>query len=253
MVMAAKLGDPQLDALVAAIVARVQPELVLLFGSRARGDAHADSDYDLMVVVPDGEDAESCRKTVTDICRSMSLPADILARTTSEYQRRQNDPGFLDWLIYREGRLLYSSGKVPQGSARSDRVRERQAEGVNLWLAHADDDFRDLMNSAAAADPAWGAICFHAHACIEKLLKAMIVTHGKFPPRTHELAELLQRVDPVIRDDPDIIASCVLLQEVFPKSRYSPNPLPMPDEARRAVDAVRLARERLLKELKRRK
>src|SRR5216117_4172746 len=102
MVMTAQLADSQLEALVAAIVERIQPELVLLFGSRARGESRDDSDYDLMLVVPDSENAESCRKTVDEICRSMRLAADVLARTTSEYQRRQNDPGFLDWLIARE-------------------------------------------------------------------------------------------------------------------------------------------------------
>ena len=110
MVLAAARADPQLDALVAAIVERIQPELVLLFGSRARGDAHADSDYDLMLVVRDGEDAEGSRKTATEISSRLKLSVDILARTTSEYLRRQNDPGFLDWLISREGRLLHGGG-----------------------------------------------------------------------------------------------------------------------------------------------
>ena len=42
--------DPVLGALARAIVERFAPERIVLFGSRARGDHHTDSDYDVMVV-----------------------------------------------------------------------------------------------------------------------------------------------------------------------------------------------------------
>jgi HEPN domain-containing protein/predicted nucleotidyltransferase len=250
MVIAAHSNDPQLDTLVASIVDRVRPELILLFGSRARGEAHEDSDYDLMLVVPDGVDAESSRKTAYDLRSGLKLDVDILARTTSEYLRRQNDPGFLDWLVSREGLLLYSSGKVPQRSSRSDRVREEPADGVHLWIARAESDFQETINSIGSAKPSWDAICFHAHASIEKLLKAIVISQGTFPPRTHKLAALLEMVPRALRDDPQLIAACGFLQSLYPKSRYEPEPMPTPDEARSAFDAARAARERLLKQLK---
>ena len=39
-----------LDQMVQAIVDEVDPDLVILFGSRARGDHREDSDVDLMVI-----------------------------------------------------------------------------------------------------------------------------------------------------------------------------------------------------------
>jgi HEPN domain-containing protein/predicted nucleotidyltransferase len=250
MVIAARITDPELDTLVAAIIERVKPELLLLFGSRARGDAHADSDYDLMLVVRDGEDAESWRKIANEICSSIKAPVDILARTVSEYQRRQNDPGFLDWLVSREGRLLYSSGNVPQASPRSDRIRERPGDGVDLWIARAESDFQETLNSLGSANPSWDAVCFHAHACIEKLLKALIVAGGSYPPRTHWLRTLMSGLPAVIRDDSELVAITVTLDGLYPKSRYVEQPMPTPGEARRAFDAASVARDRLLKELK---
>jgi HEPN domain-containing protein/predicted nucleotidyltransferase len=251
MVLAAAGADPQLDALVAAIVERIQPELVLLFGSRARGDAHADSDYDLMLVVRDGEDAEGSRKTATEISSRLKLSVDILARTTSEYLRRQNDPGFLDWLISREGRLLHDSGKVAQRSPRSDRVREQPADGVNHWIARAEDDYRAARNNINLEDAPWAAICFLSHASVEKLLKAIVVRHGTRPPRTHKLATLLELVPGELREDPLLISACGVLHGVYRKSRYEPEPMPTPEEGRSAFDAARVARDRLLNELKR--
>ena len=49
----AKVSDPLLAEIVRRLVEAYQPERIYLFGSKARGDAGADSDYDLMVVVPD--------------------------------------------------------------------------------------------------------------------------------------------------------------------------------------------------------
>ena len=42
-----------LDRTIARIVETMNPEAVYLFGSRARGDARPDSDYDLLVIVSD--------------------------------------------------------------------------------------------------------------------------------------------------------------------------------------------------------
>ena len=48
--------DAEADKLgkaVARIVQAMEPEAIYLFGFHARGDADVDSDYDLLVIVPD--------------------------------------------------------------------------------------------------------------------------------------------------------------------------------------------------------
>jgi predicted nucleotidyltransferase len=48
------LGEDQiLNSVVERLVTLYRPERIYLFGSVARGDAGPDSDYDLMIVVPD--------------------------------------------------------------------------------------------------------------------------------------------------------------------------------------------------------
>jgi hypothetical protein len=54
-------ADPVLAEIVHRLVAAYEPERIYLFGSRARGDAGSDSDYDLLVVVPDGAPPERRR------------------------------------------------------------------------------------------------------------------------------------------------------------------------------------------------
>lgn len=46
-------SDPVLAEIVRRLVEAYQPERIYLFGSVARGDAGPNSDYDLLVVVPD--------------------------------------------------------------------------------------------------------------------------------------------------------------------------------------------------------
>ncbi len=54
--MAATVRIP--DELLRPVVEVFEPERVILFGSRARGDGTADSDYDLLVVVADDSPPE---------------------------------------------------------------------------------------------------------------------------------------------------------------------------------------------------
>src|SRR6184192_3564195 len=156
------VARPQIERMVDAIREHISPELILLFGSRATGGAREDSDYDLMVVLRDGSDLERQRRDACDALNAIGIGADVLVRSVSDYQRRQADPGFLDWLVSREGVLLYSSGAVPQRSTRPARVREESREGLQMWIERAEEDFRIAVLSMEATDPAPGAICFHA-------------------------------------------------------------------------------------------
>lgn len=245
------VAKPQLERIVDAIRDHISPELILLFGSRAMGGAREGSDYDLMVVLRDGSDLERHRREACDALHAIGIGADVLVRSASDYQRRQADPGFLDWLVSREGVLLYSSGALPQRSAGPARVREKSREGLRAWIERAAEDFRAAELSMAPTDPAPGAICFHAHACAEKLLKALIVARGRHPPRTHALPELLSLLGPSVRADKALITACALLQALYPSARYPEEPLPTLDDARRALDSARLVRDRLLPPLSR--
>lgn len=61
-------------------------------------------------------------------------------------------------------------------------------EKVDEWIRKAEGDFRTALREFAATDEsACDAVCFHAHQCIEKLMKAVLVARDVQPPRTHNL------------------------------------------------------------------
>ncbi len=83
--------------------------LLVLFGSRARGDAPEDSDVDLMLVQDDLQDpaAESVR--LRRVLKGLILPVDLLpvSRTTFDYWR--DTPGNVYFEAATEGRVLYEA------------------------------------------------------------------------------------------------------------------------------------------------
>jgi HEPN domain-containing protein/predicted nucleotidyltransferase len=244
----ADLAEPgtATDVIVGGILERVAPELILLVGSRAWGTPREDSDYDVMLVLGAGA-VEPARQAAHAALRARAIPADVFALSAVDYARQQHDPGLMAYRAAREGRVLYATGVIPQRTPRPAGVREElPTEGLERWLRRSESDLREAENSLATSTPVWDAICFHSHACVEKLLKAVIVRTGTFPPRTHELEELLGMLPPAIRDLPGIAPACVLLMALWPRSRYPELPEPAPDDARQAIAAARSVRHALL-------
>jgi predicted nucleotidyltransferase len=102
--------DPVLAEIVRRLVATYEPERIYLFGSKARGDAGPDSDYDLMVVVPD--DAPPVRRRsrlAYEALRGTGRAADVLVCTRSSFDSRLHVRASLPATIVSEGRLLHAA------------------------------------------------------------------------------------------------------------------------------------------------
>lgn len=89
---------------------RYDPELVLVFGSRARGDALADSDLDLLIVSERFRTlsfTERATAVLTDL--DMSFAVDVLCYTPEEFRRKREELGTVQAAI-EEGLPLYRAG-----------------------------------------------------------------------------------------------------------------------------------------------
>ena len=102
--------DPALAEIVRRLVEAYQPELIYLFGSKARGDAGPDSDYDLLMVVPDDAPAERRRSRLAyQVLRGTGVAADVLVCTHSYFEPRRSLRASLPGTVLREGKLLHGS------------------------------------------------------------------------------------------------------------------------------------------------
>jgi predicted nucleotidyltransferase len=90
------------------LVARLRPHMIWLFGSRARGDGREDSDFDLLVVLPDGlpETAYS-RFAVAEPLIACGLAYDVVPCSWSDFLAERDESGSLVNRATREGRILY--------------------------------------------------------------------------------------------------------------------------------------------------
>ena len=81
--------DPVLAEVVRRLVEAYAPERVYLFGSKAPGDAGPDSDYGLMVIVPDDASAERRRSRLAyEALWGTGAAADVLVWSVREFQAR---------------------------------------------------------------------------------------------------------------------------------------------------------------------
>ncbi|MBM4038019.1 MAG: nucleotidyltransferase domain-containing protein [Planctomycetes bacterium] len=107
---AAQHSDPILSEVLSRLVDAFSPDAVYLFGSRARGGADADSDYDLLVVVPDAAPPERRQARLAyQALRGTGVAADVLVWTRSAFDCRLHLRASLPATVVREGRLLYAA------------------------------------------------------------------------------------------------------------------------------------------------
>jgi uncharacterized protein len=88
------------------IAAELEPEQIILFGSRARGDARADSDYDLLVIA-NGDPHELARRASRAL-RGRRFALDLLAYPRDYINSRLEHSSLLK-RIMREGKVLYEA------------------------------------------------------------------------------------------------------------------------------------------------
>lgn len=90
------------------LVAELKPRSIWLFGSRARGTARPDSDFDLLVVLPDGL-AENCysHEAVARPLVACGLGYDVVPTSWSVYTAEKEEVGSFVHAIVSEGREIY--------------------------------------------------------------------------------------------------------------------------------------------------
>lgn len=103
------MNDALLQEITRRIAERWRPARIVLFGSRARGEARADSDVDLFVEM---ESVLPLPERAIEISRLFGLRdwgLDLVVYTPAEVARLRPVGGTLLETIEREGKLLYAA------------------------------------------------------------------------------------------------------------------------------------------------
>ena len=191
--------DALLGRMVQAIVDEVDPEQVILFGSRGRGDEGESSDVDLIVVEaePFGP-GRSRHKELVRLYHALAgfrVPADVLVYSHDDVAYWRDSLNHVLVRALREGKVLYEPTTVAIHSAVAQgvdgKLHASDAKCARMLLDAATrhvDTLRVLYRSDAISDEVFG---FHVQQAAEKLLKGWIALLEEVYPLTHNVEELL--------------------------------------------------------------
>ena len=107
----APVTDTLLARMVEAVVAEVNPEQVILFGSQARGDQEQQSDVDLLIIQSEpfntvGKRDEQSVRLSRQLAR-FAVPTDILLYARDEVDYWRDSLNHVVARALREGKVLY--------------------------------------------------------------------------------------------------------------------------------------------------
>ena len=104
---------PDHDDLIRAVVRRIvqaaQPDKIILFGSRARGDARPDSDIDVLVIQDSTEPGYRRDAALYLALAGLNAPVDVITYTPEEVRDWSAVPQAFITTAVREGKVVYEN------------------------------------------------------------------------------------------------------------------------------------------------
>jgi len=103
--------DPALRQVVGVLVTAARPERIILFGSRARGDAGEESDLDLLIVQAEEASVHRSRweelRRLRQALRGLRVAKDLLLYRPHEFDYWRDSLNHVVGRAVREGIVLY--------------------------------------------------------------------------------------------------------------------------------------------------
>lgn len=101
------ISEQKLSAIVRQLVSSLDPDKIVLFGSRARGDYRPDSDLDLLIVKDSPLPRHLRVRSAYAALRGSGVPKDLLWFTPAEIAEWSAVSHYISTRALREGKILY--------------------------------------------------------------------------------------------------------------------------------------------------
>jgi predicted nucleotidyltransferase len=222
-------------------------DMLILFGSYARGDWVEDldpetllyryqSDFDLIIVTETPQQAtkiEQNRQLAQKLAKIIHrTPVSLIAEDIQFVNRRLRKSQYFYIDILKEGIILHDSGKFQLAEPKeiSELERKKLAEedfeywfsGAQTFLKYSEDAINNSDNNYAA---------FNLHQVTERLYGTILLVFTRYKPSTHDLEKLGQRVGSI---EPKFLSifpkateeekECFkLLRKAYVDARYKPS------------------------------
>jgi len=93
------------------IIEVANPDKVILFGSRARGDFRPESDYDILVLKNYIKHTRKLAQRIRRNFDGIGAPVDLLVYQTNKYFQNINSPYMVYYSINKEGIIIYDKSR----------------------------------------------------------------------------------------------------------------------------------------------
>ena len=190
----------------------VAPEMIILFGSYARGDWQEEladdghhyqyqSDFDLLLVTKNDHQAvkigrkESLRKRLS---REIKTPVSLIAEDISHVNQNLRQARYFYVDILKEGVLLHDSGALQLGEPKELHPAERKKmaeEDLAHWFGKAKSMM--LGYDTFIQHGEYNDAAFMLHQATERAYAAALLVFTHYKPRTHDLAKIGERITAV--------------------------------------------------------
>ena len=222
------------------VVEHFHPQRVILFGSRARGEATRDSNVDLLVIVDNDTPPEKLTWKAGNEAHRSSRAADVFPMRAADFERDRGVANTLASEADIDGVVVYGS---PKGSSMKRADPRARWEAVEGWLDAAGAD-RKAAEMCIPAGPALaGVVAFHCQQAVEKLLKGFLTLADKRGGKTHSLTRLGTTAAASFPEITDLVAAAKAWSDWafefrYPAERGGRKPPPDEDELRRALNVI---------------
>jgi uncharacterized protein len=98
----------ELQRIVERIAEALEPEKIILFGSRARGDARLDSDIDLLIITKDG-DPHELSKAAFKAAKGRTIALDVVAVPRTYFEQRLREGSVFFKAVMKDSQVLYGA------------------------------------------------------------------------------------------------------------------------------------------------
>ncbi|WAC15168.1 HEPN domain-containing protein [Dyadobacter pollutisoli] len=233
----------ELQTLTKIIIEKVPAEMVILFGSHARGDWVEDfqenteyvSDYDILVITKDRKSAKDGEKW-WDLSKKLNGNEENTRTTIIQHsigfvndKIERNEYFFVD--ILREGIMLFDSGKFKLSEPKDMNPEERQKKAKDQfepWFSSA-NEFLDI--DADLAKSHFKKAAFLLHQATERYYAAILLVFTDYKPKIHDIEKLGNQVEKLHsafgtvfpKNTPEEKRLFELLQKAYIDSRYNMN------------------------------
>jgi len=101
------VSDPLVEKVVRRITEALRPAKIILFGSRATGNARPDSDLDLLVICDEPVSKRETQLAIRRLFPVQDFSMDVFVLTPGEYERQKKVVSTVGRTAFREGVVCY--------------------------------------------------------------------------------------------------------------------------------------------------